>query len=78
MVSLVSITIAGAGYTGGGTQESAARERYSDSCWTVGRSELDSLQHDCASRQSPSEKPSDSASKGLFGRWPLSMAGTDV
>lgn len=64
------------GYTGGGTQLREAEERSSSSCRAVGRSELDSLQHDHASPQSLSEKPRDPASRGFSGRLPLSIAAT--
>jgi len=62
------------GYTGGGTQSREAEERSSSSCRAVGRSELNSLQHNRANPQSLSEKPRDSASRGFSGRLPLSTA----
>jgi len=67
-------SVALTGYTGGGTQPIEAKERLSSSCRAVGRSELDSLQHDRTSPQSLSEKPRDSASRGFSGRLPLSTA----
>ena len=65
-----------AGYTEGGAQVRDAGERHSSSCRAVGRSELDSLQHNCNSPQSVSEKPRDSASIGFSGRSPLTTAVT--
>ena len=67
-----------AGYTGGGTHVREAGKTQSSSCWTVGRAELDSLQHNCSNSQSRSENPRGSASKGFIGRSPLITAGTGI
>jgi hypothetical protein len=73
---LEEITITG--YTGGGVQLYEAEETQSSSSRTVGRSALDSLQHDWTNFQSVSENPRGSASNGFIGRSPLTIAGTGV
>ena len=73
---IVSASIPTTGYIRGGSQVREAEERWSCSCWAVGRIEIVLLQLDCTNHQSVWEKPRDSAPRGLSGRSPLNTAAT--
>ena len=60
---MLRVSIAMLGYTEGGTQVREAEERKSRSIWAVGRTEIDSLQHNSINSQSALEKPNDSVSR---------------